>query len=77
MTAPGRPRKPPRQPNARPPEPDRPLVSLRTFVLITAALMVAVGAGACVYWHKQWLIVGAAAFASSLVFFNRFVKSAK
>ena len=58
-------------------EPDESLVSLRTFVLILASLAVAVGAGACVYWHMPWVVAGAAAFAGSLAFFNSSVKKEK
>jgi hypothetical protein len=53
---------------------DEPLVSLRTFVLIVVALAVAVGAGLCVYFHLEWLMVAATAFAATLAFLNRSVE---
>jgi hypothetical protein len=74
MTTSKQSRLPSQKPDKSPPRPEQPLVSLRTFVLIVASLGVAVGAMACAYYHKQWLIVGVAAFAASLAFFNRSVK---
>lgn len=49
-----------------PPKPQRPLVSLRTFVVIMSALAIAISAGALTYWHKPWIIVGGTAFAAAL-----------
>jgi len=56
------------------PNPRGPFVSLRTFIVIVVALVVAVVAGACVYWHKPWIIVGAAAFAAALKFLNDLIE---
>lgn len=50
------------------------LVSLRTFMLIVVSLVVAVSAGALAYWHKPWVIVGAASFAAALKFLNDHVE---
>lgn len=74
MTASQTPGKPAQGPPESPEGPDGPLISLRSFVLIVAALVVAAGASACVYWHKQWVIVGVGVFAAALAYFNRSVK---
>jgi len=54
--------------------PSGPFASLRTFLLIVVALVIAVVAGACTYWHKPWILVGAAAFAASLKFLNDLIE---
>ena len=56
------------------PKPQGPLVSLRTFLLIVVALVVAIGAGALTYWHKPWLIVGGITFAGTLTFLHNHVE---
>jgi hypothetical protein len=56
------------------PKPKGPFVPLRTFILIVVALLAAVVAGACVYWHKPWILVGAAAFAGALKFLNDLIE---
>ena len=61
-------------PQQPPQQPDGPLISLRAFVLIVVALLVAVAASASVYWHKQWLLAGGVAFVGALEFFKRSVK---
>jgi hypothetical protein len=56
------------------PKPGGPLLSLRTFILVVVALVAAVGAGACAYWHMPWILVGAAAFAGTLTFLQKIVE---
>ncbi len=63
---------PPQKPRA--PKTPGPLVSLRTFVLIVVALVVAISAGALTYWHKPWVLVGAGAFAAALKFLHDFIE---
>ena len=53
---------------------DWPLISLRELVLISAALVVAVAAVACLRFHLQWLIFGVGVFAAALAYLNRIVK---
>jgi hypothetical protein len=43
-------------------------------MLIVVSLVVAVSAGALAYWHKPWVIVGAASFAAALKFLNDHVE---
>ncbi len=56
------------------PKPRGALVSLRTFILILVALVAAIGAGACAYWHKPWILVGAGAFAGTLTFLHNIIE---
>ena len=56
------------------PKPQRPLVSLRTFVVVVVALGVAIAAGALTYWHMPWVIVAGITFAGTLTFLNSHIE---